>query len=70
MKLYDLPQRTAHGVKIYGLHNTEGQPLIIRFGHVDGMYSYCWIDGHDDQVVHLNASTPLVKHEDGYKIDD
>lgn len=51
-------------VKLYNLPRDEdieietGAETII-FGHLDGMYSYCWLKGEPDKVVHLNASTPL-----------
>jgi hypothetical protein len=74
MKLYDLPQRTKNGIKIYGLKDLENKDVVVIFGHLDGAYSYCWI--HDpkfdsrEKIVHLSASTPLVKHGDGYKVAD
>lgn len=68
MKLYDLPR--DKGVKIYGAKAADtGEDIVIIFGRLDGMYSYCWIDGDPDKVVHLSASTPLTKHKDGYLID-
>lgn len=72
MKLYELPR--DQGVKIYGFKDIDNNNLTIIFGHIDGAYSYCWIEdkvnGDTDQIVHLSASTPLVKYKDGYKVKE
>lgn len=72
MKLYDLER--DKNIKIYGAKAQDtGEDIVIIFGHLDGMYSYCWIEdevnGDTDKVVHLSASTPLTAYKDGYKID-
>lgn len=67
MKLYELPR--DKGVKLYGyIYHTKPTPII--FGHIDGMYSYCWIEGHEDEVIHLSASTELEPYKDGYLLPD
>lgn len=66
MKLYELPR--DKNIPIYGLHDGEGKSITIIFGHLDGMYSYCWIKDDEESVVHLNASTPLEVYKDGYKV--
>lgn len=71
MKLYELPR--DQGVEIHGLEvgigDKPAKPEIIIFGHLDGAYSYCWIKGDPEAVVHLNASTELEKIEDNkYKV--
>lgn len=69
MKLYNLPY--CKGIKIYGAKSQDtGKDVVIIFGHIDGAYSYCWIEGHPDQVVHISASTPLTEYKDGYMIGD
>ena len=72
MKIYELPR--DQGVKIYGLKDIDNNNLIIIFGHIDGAYSYCWIEdkkyGDTNQIVHLPASTTLVKYKDGYKVEE
>lgn len=68
MKLYELPR--YKGVKIYGLKGLDDQPVVVIFGHLDGMYSYCWIEGQEDKIVHLNASMPLKPYKDGYEVAD
>lgn len=40
----------------------------IVFDHLDGMYSYCYLQRDHDKVIHLYRFTPLVKYKDGYKI--
>ena len=67
LRLYELPPRPEKPIKIYGLSG-KGGPVTVLYHHIDGMYSFCTIDTDDGPVVHLSASTPLVKHEDGYKI--
>lgn len=85
MKLYELPQRTEKGVKIYPLRSVsiedgkELNDIVILFHHLDGMYSYCTLLDKDGDtvlfkdgtkaVMHLSAATPLKRHADGYKID-
>ena len=56
-------------IPLYGLMDSEGNKVTIIFGHIDGAYSYCWIKD-TDTVVHLHASTPLVKYKDGYKVKE
>ncbi len=41
---------------------------IIIFDHIDGMYSYCWLENDRSKIVHLNALTDFRKYKDGYKI--
>lgn len=72
IKLFNLPQRVEGGIKIHGFRSElEGsEEQTLRFHHLDGMYSYCTIDGHDDHIVHLSASTPLVElGNDEYQIE-
>lgn len=59
MKLYEIPE----GSKI------KTEKGIITFHHIDGMYSFCTADGvTGNNIVHLNASTPLKKEGDYYEI--
>ena len=46
----------------------EYKDSVIIFDHIDGMYSYCYVENHPNRVLHLKAWTPLVKYKDGYKI--
>ena len=61
MKLYNVPRNTLVRVSA-----SEGAPPgsrlvepgeVIKFGHVDGMYSYC--HDKDGNVVHLAAWTDV-----------
>ena len=63
-KLYDLPK----GAKIYNLQPDHDKDGIVIFDHLDGMYSYCWVEGHKDKLVHLNAATPLKSFKDGWEL--
>lgn len=38
----------------------------VTVEHLDGMYSYCVTE--KGGIVHLSASTPLIKEKDGYRI--
>lgn len=66
MKLYELPR--DQNIPIYGFFGLKREPITIIFGHIDGMYSYCWLKDDEEKLVHLSASTPLEKHKDGYKV--
>lgn len=68
MKLYELPR--DKNIRLYGVKNKEGKDLIIIFGHIDGAYSFCWLEDSPESIVHLHASTPLKKFRDGYIILD
>lgn len=84
MKLYELPQRTETGVKIYADKEiTVGKKVykdaIVLFHHLDNMYSYCTLTDKEGEtilhkdgskaVIHLQAITPLIEYKDGYRID-
>lgn len=58
-KLYDLPEN--QNVKLY-----IGDMVVI-FGHLDGMYSYCWLENDKSKIVHIKATTEFRKYKDGYK---
>lgn len=61
VKLYKVPK----GSKIR-VDTVEGEKMST-FHHLDGMYSFCTIDGVDesDGIFHLSATTPLVLGDDG-----
>lgn len=59
-RLYELP---AHqNIKIYI------DDKIIIFDHIDGFYSYCWLEEDEKKLVHIKATTLLEEYKDGYKI--
>lgn len=67
MYLYDLPR--DKDIEIHGLEPNGDKDGVIIFGHLDGMYSYCWIKGQPNKVVHLAAAMPLKKVGDHYEAD-
>lgn len=58
-RLYELPEH--QGVKLYI------EDKVIVFDHLDGLYSYCRIDGDKEKVVHINACTLFEEYKDGYR---
>lgn len=60
MKLYEIPEN--QNIKLY-----IGDYVVI-FGHLDGLYSYCWLEEDKTKIVHINATTQFVKYKDGYKM--
>lgn len=72
MYLHELPGRPEKPIKIYGLKGgkvgEKAHDMVVLFHHLDGMYSYCTVEGDKDAVIHLSAATPIEKYEDGYKV--
>lgn len=68
LTLQDIPE----GSKIHAITNLsqKGKMSVITFHHLDGMYSYCTVDGHPagSNTLHLSFATPLVKVDDHYEI--
>lgn len=46
----------------------DGQ--VVVFDHLDGMYSYCYLESDPSKLIHLSAVTPLKKVGDYYEIDE
>lgn len=59
-KLYELPEH--QNIKLY-IDKT-----IVIFDHIDGFYSYCWLEEDRKKLVHIKATTLFKKYKDGYKI--
>lgn len=57
--LYELPER--QNTKLY----IDGK--VIIFDHIDGLYSYCWLEEDKTKLVHIKATTLFIKYKDGYK---
>ena len=57
--LYELPER--QNTKLY----IDGK--VIIFDHIDGLYSYCWLEGDKNKLVHIKATTLFKNYKDGYK---
>lgn len=59
-QLYELPEH--QNIKLYI------EDKIIIFDHLDGMYSYCWLEEDKKKIVHIKATTKFEEYEDGYKL--
>lgn len=57
VKLYDIPKGSKIREKCYN-DKKELVGSVIIFHHLDGMYSYCTIEG-TKEIIHLSATTPL-----------
>lgn len=65
-KLYELPSN--QNIKLY-VEDRDGKIIVVTFGHIDGLYSYCWLEEEDRTVlVHIHALQPLEPYLDGYKL--
>ena len=58
-KLYELPEN--QNVKLYI------EDKIVIFDHIDGFYSYCWLEEDKTKLVHIKAWTLWEEYKDGYK---
>ena len=56
-KLYELPEKS----KLYI------EDKVVIFSHLDGLYSYCWLEEDKKIIVHIKATTMFRKYKDGYK---
>lgn len=64
MKLYELPE--YQDTKIY-IDSKDGLKTVI-FEHIDGAFSYCWLEEDKNKLVHLPAYAEVEKYKDGYKL--
>lgn len=60
-KLYELPEN--QNVKLYFGDEDD----VVIFGHIDGMFSYCWLEDDKNALVHIKATTQFKEYKDGYK---
>ena len=58
-KLYELPE--YQNIKLYF------DNMVVIFGHLDGLYSYCWLEEDKTKIVHIKSTTLFKKYKDGYK---
>ena len=58
MKLYEIPDYS----KLYI------EDKIVIFDHLDGFYSYCYLQDDKTKLVHIKATTEFKKYKDGYKL--
>jgi hypothetical protein len=63
--LHEIPLRS----KIYDLEPDGDKEGVVILDHLDGMYSYCYVQGEPDKILHLYRFTPLKKKGDGFVID-
>ena len=59
IKLYELPEHK--NIKLY----IDNQ--VVIFDHLDGLYSYCWLEEDKNKIVHINACATFKEYKDGYK---
>lgn len=59
-KLYELPER--QNVKLYI------EDMVVIFDHIDGFYSYCWLESNKNEIVHVKATALFKEFKDGYKL--
>ncbi len=65
-KLYELPEK--QNVKLYFDDNIENiKDIVVIFDHIDGFYSYCWLEEDRTNIIHIKATTLFEKYKDGYK---
>ena len=58
--------------KLYELNEYQNTKLyfddkVVIFDHIDGFYSYCWLEEDKTKIVHIKATTIFKKYKDGYK---
>ena len=59
VKLYELPE--YQNIKFYI------DDYVVIFDHLDGFYSYCWLENDKSTIVHIKATTQFEPYKDGYK---
>ena len=65
-KLYELPEN--QNIKLYFDDEIDNKKdIVVIFGHIDGFYSYCWLEEDKTKLVHIKATTLFKKYKDGYK---
>lgn len=71
MKLYELPRDKGIRIKAETYEGDKKLGDFIVFHHIDGIYSYCTIEGKEppNNVCHLGANQELKKVGNHYEID-
>ena len=65
-RLYELP--VYKNVKLYFDDEIDNKKdIVVLFGHLDGLYSYCWLEEDKTKLVYIKATTLFKKYKDGYK---
>lgn len=67
IRLYELPEGSRLKAETF---NDAGEKLgdFIIFHHADGMYSYCTVEGKENEACHLSAVQQLSKVGDYYEL--
>ena len=64
--LYELPEN--QNTKLYFDDEIENKKdIVVIFDHLDGLYSYCWLEEDKSKIIHIKATTEFKKYKDGYK---
>lgn len=63
-RLYELPER--QNTKLY-FEDENKNKIVVIFDHLDGLFSYCWLEEDKSKLVHIKATTSFRKYKDGYK---
>ena len=65
-KLYELPE--YKNTKLYFDDEIENKKdIVVIFDHLDGMYSYCWLEEDKSKIVHILAWATFKEYKDCYK---
>jgi hypothetical protein len=64
-KLYELPDNSPIRVTMI-----DGSREDATFGHLDGMYSYCYLDRDHSEVFHLKGDTPMVEVDGRWEFEE
>ena len=65
-KLYELPEHK--NVKLYFDDLIDNKyDIVVIFDHLDGLYSYCWLEEDKNKIIHINATELFKEYKDGYK---
>lgn len=65
-KLYELPE--YQNIKLYFDDLVENKnDIVVIFDHLDGLYSYCWLEEDKNEIIHIKATETFKKYKDGYK---
>ena len=63
-KLYELPEK--ENIKLY-IDTPIIKNKVVIFDHIDGFYSYCWLEEDKTKIVRIRATALFKKYKDGYK---
>ena len=65
-KLYELPE--YQNIKLYFDDLTDNKSdIAVIFDHLDGLYSYCWLEEDKNEIIHIKATVLFKEYKDGYK---